>query len=236
MTGTFHRDLPVGTVLIVGASRGFGAALGRELAADGCPVLALSRSRPEPAPGVTWVEGDVLDDDPLARVSAEALADVRHVVYSAGDPGAVCPDWQVPLVDAARVMEVTYTGFVKTVNLTIPFLRRGPDASALLIGSQAARSTLEYLAVYSAAKAAAERYALCLASELFQASVRVNVLGIAAESALAVAHRRRKEQLRGRDSPYGALPDVRDNLAPAQFLLSRAARHVSGQVIEACRP
>jgi NAD(P)-dependent dehydrogenase (short-subunit alcohol dehydrogenase family) len=227
----------VGAVLIVGASRGFGAALAERLGACGVRVLAMSRSRPRlVTPGVTWFAGDVSNENPLALAPPGALDDVRHLVYAAGDPGAVGPAWQVSAAETARVVDVTFTGFVKVVGATADLLRRGPDSSVLLVGSKAARSTLEYLAVYSAAKAAAERYALCLAGEFSAASVRVNVLGIAAETALAAEHRRQKERLRGRVSSHPPLPDVENNLAPAEFLLSPAARHVSGQVIEACQP
>lgn len=224
-----------GTVLVVGASRGFGAALSTTLADQQVDVVAISRTEPPPHPGVRWYAGDVTADA-VKMVPPSVLARVRHVVYSAGDPGAVGPAQRVDSREASTVLEVTCTGFMRVVAGTADVVTATPGGSYLLIGSQAARSTLQYLSVYSAAKAAAERYALCLAQELRSSRTRVNVLGIAAETDLARAHRSSKEELRGHSSTHPPLPEVADNLAPAQFLLSRAAQHVTGQVLEARQP
>lgn len=50
-------DWRAGTVLVAGASSQIGCFLLPELARAGATVLALSRSRQPPVPGVTWIEG-----------------------------------------------------------------------------------------------------------------------------------------------------------------------------------
>lgn len=56
------------TVLVVGASRGSGAAMVRELTAAGHDVTAFARTDPaEPVPGVAQVRGDVQDADTLSK-------------------------------------------------------------------------------------------------------------------------------------------------------------------------
>jgi uncharacterized protein YbjT (DUF2867 family) len=60
-------------VLVVGASRGTGAALVSELAARGHVVTAFSRSAVDSdaqVDGVTYVAGDVLDEDAVTKAVA----------------------------------------------------------------------------------------------------------------------------------------------------------------------
>lgn len=55
-------------VLVVGASRGSGAAVVRELATGGHAVTAYARSAPErPVDGARYLAGDVMDTEALAK-------------------------------------------------------------------------------------------------------------------------------------------------------------------------
>lgn len=58
-------------VLVVGASRGSGAAMVRELVTAGHDVTGLARSAPtEPVAGADYVRGDVMDADALGKAVA----------------------------------------------------------------------------------------------------------------------------------------------------------------------
>jgi uncharacterized protein YbjT (DUF2867 family) len=58
-------------VLVVGASRGSGAAMVRELVATGHDVTGLARSAPsEPVAGADYVRADVMDADALGKAVA----------------------------------------------------------------------------------------------------------------------------------------------------------------------
>jgi NAD(P)-dependent dehydrogenase (short-subunit alcohol dehydrogenase family) len=92
------------------------------------------------------------------------------------------------------------------------------------------------MAAYASAKAAVEHFARCLAEEVRSSGVRVNVLGISADTPLAREHLRRRAEMLGHGRSYPALPAVEDNLPPARFLLSPESAHVTGQTIEARQP
>lgn len=226
-------------VVVVGASSGFGSALAADLVAHGHTVVAGGR-RPRPSsPGLRYVPVDVTDAAAVSDFVADAVNSLEHVqglVYCAADPGAVARAWRVDADDFARVLDVSLLGFVRLVGYLIPAIRHAGGGSIIAIGSQAARVPLDLLSAYGAAKAALEHYTRCLATELSGTGISANVIGIAAETPIALAHRTAKEQLRGRPSTHRRLPSVSDSLPLARWLLSPEARHVSGQVVEARQP
>ncbi|GAA3491771.1 hypothetical protein GCM10018987_58540 [Streptomyces cremeus] len=158
------------------------------------------------------------------------------LVFCASDPGAVAHAWETDTEEASRVLNVSFLGFVRIVNAFVPPMKSAGRGSIVCVGSQAARTTLDLLAVYGAAKAGLEHYTRCLAHELHGTGIRANTIGIAAETDLAQTHRAAKAKLRGHPSPLPQLPPVSDNLPLARWLLSDDAAHITGQTIEARRP
>ncbi|WP_405889737.1 SDR family oxidoreductase [Streptomyces sp. NBC_00133] len=227
------------SVVIAGASSGFGAALAHDLAATGHQVVAGAR-RPRPdALRMRYVPVDLTDGEATARFAqgaTEHLGQVDGLVYCAADPGAVGRAWQLDADTFARVLNVSLLGFVRLAGHLVPHMQQAGGGSIIAVGSQAARTPVDLLAAYGAAKAALEQYARCLAEELSGTGIRVNTLGIAAETELAATHRAAKAALRGRPSPHPPLPAVADSLPLARWLLSTEARHVTGQTLEARRP
>ncbi|MGH3319267.1 MAG: SDR family NAD(P)-dependent oxidoreductase [Streptosporangiaceae bacterium] len=226
-------------VVVMGASSGFGAALAEDLAAGGHRVVAGARRARTGSSLLRYVPADVTDPDAVARFAATAVGEldcVTGLVYCAADPAAVAKAWQVDTAEFAHVLDVTLLGFVRLVGHLVPAFERAGQGSIVAVGSRAARVPVDLLAAYGAAKAALEQYTRCLAAELSGTGVRANVIGIAAETPLAEAHRAAKQSLRGRSSPHSRLPPVADSLPLARWLLSPEARHITGQVIEARQP
>ncbi|ATL25719.1 SDR family NAD(P)-dependent oxidoreductase [Streptomyces formicae] len=225
-------------VVVIGASSGFGAALAQELTRRGHTVLAGARS-PEGPGDVPYQPVDVTSDESVAAFFAEV--DARFgapygFVYCPADSSAVGPGWEVPVEEVSRVVDVTFVGFVRCLRHVVPPMKERGRGSVLAIGSRGARVPVPALAAYCAGKAALEQHVRCLAEELADTPVRVNALGISGETPLARDHLNRKEKALGLTTPYPALPDVRDNLPAACFLLSEDAAHVSGQVLDARPP
>lgn len=233
------QERRTGPIVVLGASSGFGLAVANDLAGRGATVVGAARS---PRPGAA--EFDYQQADVTSQKDLESL--IEHVVrehgtpeglvYCPSDPGAVARSWELEAADLARVLDVTLLGFVRAVGVAVPLMREAGGGSIVLVGSRAARNPVETLAGYCSAKAAAEQYALCLAQEAGPSAIRVNIVGISADTPLAREHLRRRAAVLGRTEPYPDLPDVADSLAVARFLLGRESAFVTGQRIEARQP
>ncbi|MFD9597147.1 SDR family NAD(P)-dependent oxidoreductase [Kitasatospora sp. NPDC086009] len=226
-------------VVIVGASSGFGAALAEDLAGAGRTVIAGARSARPSGGGVLYRQVDVTDEESVAAFFAQ-VAEVSPapygLVYSAGDASAVGYGWEVGADELNRVFDATFFGFVRCLRYAVPPMRAAGRGSVLALGSHSARVPVDMLGAYASAKAALEHYVRTLAKELTGSGVRANALGIVAETALSRDFLTRKADALGRETPYPALPAVRDNLPLARFLLSAESSHVSGQVVDAFPP
>src|SRR5882724_6616472 len=80
------------TVVVAGASSGFGAALAAELAAEGHQIVAGGRRPRVSSRGLRYLPVDVTDADEVARFAAAAIRELGRVdglVYCAADSGAV---------------------------------------------------------------------------------------------------------------------------------------------------
>ena len=129
--------------LVSGASRGIGAEIARQLAADhGFLVLAGARDPGDvaEAEGVVPVQLDVTDqasvDASLGRIESDpGRLDV--LVNNAGVYGPHDPIADFDLDEARRVVETNTFGALRLAQATIPLLRRGDDARIVNVSSGA---------------------------------------------------------------------------------------------------
>jgi NAD(P)-dependent dehydrogenase (short-subunit alcohol dehydrogenase family) len=149
---------------------------------------------------------------------------------------AVGNAWELDPTDLAELYEVTVFGFVRAVRYIVPLMAKDGRGSIVLVGSRSARVPVETLAGYASAKAAVEHFARCLASEIEIKGIRVNVIGISADTPLARHHLKLRADITGCTDPTRTLPKVEDNLPVARFLLSPEALFVTGQTIEVRQP
>lgn len=228
-----------GPVLVLGASSGFGFALAQRLHAHGVPVVGAARSEAPDEATFDYRRADVTDDAQMARLVDGVVADLGvpyAMVYCPSSTAAVGNSWDVEPQELSGLLDVTLVGFVRAVRHCVPLMSKAGRGSIVLVGSRAARVPVETLAGYAAAKAAAEQYARCLAQETQPLGIRVNVIGISADTPLARRHLILRANTLGRTEMFPPLPAVDDNLALAEFLLSPQARFVTGQTIEARQP
>jgi NAD(P)-dependent dehydrogenase (short-subunit alcohol dehydrogenase family) len=170
--------------LVTGASRGFGRALARQLAADGWSLVvdargaeALVDAAAELAAAgieVRAISGDVRDPDHRRALvdGAEELGGLELLVSNAGALGPSPPPSVEGLEvgELAELFEVNVLAPLALLQLALPLLRRS-NGTAVAVTSDAAVEAYEGWGGYGATKAALEQLHHVLESEESQLRV-----------------------------------------------------------------
>jgi hypothetical protein len=178
-------DHPI--VLITGASSGFGAAMARLLAAQGCH-LALGARRVErvqvladelvKAHGIKAFAGavdtrDTASVNAFVEASAAALGGLHVLVANAGLASGTYKLWETPDEDLEAMMRTNIEGVVKTIRAALPHVRKAGWGHIFFIGSTAGHQPYEGGSVYCASKFGVRAMAHSLRLELCGEPIRV---------------------------------------------------------------
>ncbi|MCE1205342.1 MAG: SDR family NAD(P)-dependent oxidoreductase [Holophagaceae bacterium] len=174
-------------VLITGASSGFGAAMARLLAAQGCH-LALGARRAErvqvladelvQAHGIKAFAGavdtrDTASVNAFVEAAAASLGGLHVLVANAGLASGTYKMWETPDEDLEAMMRTNIEGVVKTIRAGIPHLRKAGWGHVFFIGSTAGHQPYEGGSVYCASKFGVKAMAHSLRLELNGEQIRV---------------------------------------------------------------
>ena len=174
-------------VLITGASSGFGEAMARLLASQGCH-LALGARRVErvqalaeelaKAHGIKVFAGAVdtrhtASVDTFVAEAAAALGGLHVLVANAGLASGTYKMWETPDEDLEAMMRTNVEGVVKTVRAGLPHLRKAGWGHVFFIGSTAGHQPYEGGSVYCASKFGVKAMAHSLRLELNGEQIRV---------------------------------------------------------------
>jgi len=174
-------------VLITGASSGFGEAMARLLASQGCH-LALGARRVErvqaladeltKAHGVKVFAGAVdtrhtASVDSFVAEAAAALGGLHVLVANAGLASGTYKMWETPDEDLEAMMRTNVEGVVKTIRAGLPHLRKAGWGHVFFIGSTAGHQPYEGGSVYCASKFGVKAMAHSLRLELNGEQIRV---------------------------------------------------------------
>jgi NAD(P)-dependent dehydrogenase (short-subunit alcohol dehydrogenase family) len=172
------------TILITGASTGFGRDTAETLARAGHTVLASMRDpqakNREHAEmlrkqGIDVVELDVSSDTSVDQAVKEVLARAPRIdvlvnnagIASAGVTEAFTPD------QAKVVFNTNVVGLLRTIRGVLPVMRRQGDGLIINIGSILGRVTFPFFGIYGASKFAVEALTDSLRYELSQLGIEV---------------------------------------------------------------
>ncbi|KQQ06422.1 short-chain dehydrogenase [Rathayibacter sp. Leaf185] len=233
--------------VVVGGTRGLGAAVVTRLAESGARVVAVGRSTPEHTDAARVVLSDVTRPE-AAGVIAEAVADeggIDILVHVTGGSSAPAGG-HATMTDEhwAAELELNLLAAVRIDRaLTPSMLERGRGA-IVHVGSIQSRMPLHDGTLgYAAAKAALRAYGKGLASELAPRGVRVNTVspgGIRSEGALGLAARLAERHALTQEEgmerlldslggvPLGRLSTAREVAEAIAFLVSDAAAAIVG--------
>jgi short-subunit dehydrogenase len=175
-------------IMIIGASRGIGAAIAHGLPRPGDNVWLVSRGRPtvlDVEDGVTrtWVQADLTSDDAIPSI-VNAIDGQRLdvLVYNAGiwERDAWSPSYDFATMDPAenqRILTVNLTAAIHALQALIPNLRQSDKGKIVLIGSvNGLPNATDNLVGYAASKFGLRGVAHALRDELRQDKIGVTII------------------------------------------------------------
>ena len=239
-------------ILLTGASHGIGEALAWGLAREGAELAIVSRTSSEiEALGtqlrslgrdVFPIAADVSSRPAVEEMAQKALAHYGRIdvlVHGAGVQGAAGPVWEVDPDAWHQTMEINLWGTFLCCRSVLPAMIARRRGAIINISSGAGHSPMAYYSAYSASKAAVTHFTRVLAEEARPYGINVNAIGVWGVSRLwdevagageagGATSRHIREML-----DAGIRPCAEENVPLVVFLASEAARHITGQYIEA---
>ena len=178
---------PSKTILITGASTGFGRDSAETLARAGHTVFASMRDTKAKnrshadelhRQGIKVVELDVSSDASVEKAIGEVLANARTIdvlvnnagVASAGITEAFTPD------QAKVIFNTNVVGVLRATRAVLPAMRKQRDGLIINIGSILGRVTFPFFGIYGASKFAVEALTDSLRYEVSQLGIDVTLL------------------------------------------------------------
>lgn len=230
--------------LVLGASRGLGAAIAQELAGEGAQVLGVSRSG-EAAGDWPTLAHDLADPGAAETIAAharEVLGGVDILINNSGGPppSAAMDTGAEALLAAIQPMLLTLTALTQAL---VPDMRAAGYGRILTITSAGVREPIPGLALSNTIRAGLHGFMKTLAKEVAADGVTVNLLmpgqidtdrlrslhgGMAERMGISAEAMRAKA---AEAIPTGRFGTPREFATVAAFLASPRASYVTGQEI-----
>jgi NAD(P)-dependent dehydrogenase (short-subunit alcohol dehydrogenase family) len=227
---------------VTGGTSGIGRCAARFLQEDGFEVVVIGRRR-EPldsmaAEGFAVMQGDVSDEGFLSTSMAEIerrFGRLDALVHCAGVAESE-PAEAITAASIRRQVEINLVGTMLVNRAAIPLLKRN-GGSIVNFSTAIVHAPIAGTSVYAASKAGVEGFSQALAFELGP-EVRVNVVApslvrsdIWLASGMSSETYERLLAERGSEYPLGRTGEPEDVAGMVRFLVSAAARWITGAVI-----
>jgi 3-hydroxy acid dehydrogenase / malonic semialdehyde reductase len=233
----------VRTVLITGASSGFGAASARRFAARGDRVVAAARRTDRLAALASELGPDLLlpvtldvrDEASVARLPAalpEKFAAVDILVNNAGLALGLAPAQEADVDQWDRMIQTNCAGLVYLTRAFLPQMVARGRGHVVNLGSIAGTYPYPGGNVYGATKAFVHQFSLNLRSDLHGTGVRVTCIEPGLVGGTEFSDVRLGDSERARSVYAGTEPLTADDIAAAIDWATSQPPHVNINVIE----
>jgi short-subunit dehydrogenase len=168
------------TILVTGASSGFGLLIANKLNQSGYNVIGTSRN-PERYEGklpFKLLALDIADNDSIESFSKRLFMEVKQLDVLINNAGYLLTGLaEETAVELGRQqLETNFWGTVRLTNELLPHLRKIGSGKIITIGSMIGLISLPNVAYYSASKHALEGYFKALRFELKQFNISVSMV------------------------------------------------------------
>jgi short-subunit dehydrogenase len=168
------------TILITGASSGFGLLTAKKLHESGYNVIGTSRKPEEMQPQVPFkiLALDLDDDNSISSFSKQLFSQVKQLDVLINNAGffvsGLAEETSIEL--GRQQFETNFWGTVKLTNGLLPYFRKQRHGKIISIGSITGLIGLPSAAYYAASKHAMEGYFKALRFELNQFNIKVSMV------------------------------------------------------------
>lgn len=168
------------TILITGASSGFGLMLANDLHKKGFNVIGTSRE-PEKYSGkfpFKLLKLDIDDDSSINSFATQVSNEIKQLDVLVNNAGFMVTGIaeETPMDVARKQFETNFWGTVKVTNALLPQLRKQRFGQIITVSSIVGLIGPPNLSYYSASKHAVEGYFKSLRLELNQFNIKVSVV------------------------------------------------------------
>lgn len=236
------------TALVTGASQGIGLACARALAEDGATVVIMGRGEATltaagtsliaevPGSRIEMFIGDAGEEDQVkaALDFAHGLSGRLDILVSTVGAPTYMPLLMRDLDGVRKEMDINFTTAFLLVRHGVPLLPR--NGAIVCVSSIVVTQANWGLSIYSAAKAALERFVRAAAYELGGAGIRINA--VRPGPTLAPERARQPElaemvKVSAANTPLGRLGEPDDIARVVRFLAGPESGWVTGQTFSA---
>ena len=164
------------TVLVTGAAGGMGSAVCRKLAEKGWQVLALDL-REGNIPGVRYFACDLTDPASLEQ-AAEKIRSITETLDAVVHTAGIYDLDSLTEIDDARfrrIFEINVFGVYRVNRMFTPMMSSGGRIT-IITSELAPLDPLPFTGIYAVTKAALEKYAYSLRSELMLRGISVSIV------------------------------------------------------------
>lgn len=168
------------TILITGASSGFGLMLANDLHKKGFNVIGTSRE-PEKYNGkfaFKLLKLDIDDDNSINSFATQVSNEIKQLDVLVNNAGFMVTGIaeETPMDVARKQFETNFWGTVKVTNALLPQFRKQKFGQIITVSSIVGLIGPPNLSYYSASKHAVEGYFKSLRLELHQFNIKVSVV------------------------------------------------------------
>jgi len=166
------------TVLITGASSGFGKVMAIALLNSGYRVFGTSRQMKSSTDGIEMLQLDVTDETSVHHCIEQVLKASGRIDVVINNAGiGLCGAIEDTTIDEAQTqLDTNFWGVVRMTRLIIPIMRSQQTGRIITIGSLAGHVGLPFQAYYSASKFALEGFNEALRLELTDSGVDSTII------------------------------------------------------------
>lgn len=168
------------TILITGASSGFGLLIAQQLHRKGYNVIGTSRDPEKVQPGLPFkiLALDIADDSSIQSFGKEMFKHINRLDVLINNAGFYLSGLaeETSIEQGRQQLETNFWGTIKLTNELLPYFRRQRSGKIITVGSIMGLIGLPGGAYYAASKHALEGYFKALRFELNEFNIKVSMV------------------------------------------------------------